>query len=196
MNLQIVLGGFLGMLLVACMMASTAYTKPLVPENCSYNNTDILCHKSVQNSRSAVKLLRDLMKDRLASYLSYNGIGKNQCIYTGLEDRFLLHAVNESERLIEIQKVLVFIDASLREITREQREFNPNLRTFHSELEGTASQIASLASNVACLMCERYSTPVKVEVPQLHRPPGVFRQKQWSCLVLSNSALFFTRDII
>ncbi|MGH0178220.1 UNVERIFIED_CONTAM: hypothetical protein FKN15_076589 [Acipenser sinensis] len=58
----------LGMLLVVCMMASTAYTKPVAPESCSYNNTDILCHKSLQNSRSAVTLLRGLMKNLLASY--------------------------------------------------------------------------------------------------------------------------------
>ncbi|XP_058851634.1 leukemia inhibitory factor-like [Acipenser ruthenus] len=188
--------GILGMLLVVCMMASTAYTKPVAPESCRYNNTDILCHKSLQNSKSAVPLLRDLMKNLLASYLSFNVQGMNEDICTSLADRFLPHGVVESERLIQIQKVLAFMHASLREITREQQEFNPNCKTFHSELEAVASQIASLASNVACMMCERHNTPVTVEVPQLNRPSGVFRQKQWSCSVLSKSALFFRPDLI
>nr|XP_006136764.1 leukemia inhibitory factor [Pelodiscus sinensis] len=69
------------------------------------------------------------------------------------------HANRTSPRkdvLVALYQVVVFLNASLGNITRDQKELNPEAQDLLERLHNTTKTARGLFSNLTCLLCTKY----------------------------------------
>lgn len=88
------------------------------------------------------------------------------------------------EILVALYKILIFFNASLGNITKDQEDLGPQ-KELLIHLKNTTSTTRGLISNLTCLLCSRYNvTRVDVIYGKSTETDGVLEKKLHGCQVL------------
>ncbi|XP_070618440.1 leukemia inhibitory factor [Erythrolamprus reginae] len=99
-------------------------------------------------------------------------------------------SLSDKERVINLYKIFVFFNASLDNITKDQRSFESteSKEDLLRRLRNTTNNTAGLLSNLTCLLCSKYNvTHVDVTYGN-HSSTEVFEKKQKGCQTLRKYA--------
>uniref|UniRef100_K7F620 Leukemia inhibitory factor n=1 Tax=Pelodiscus sinensis TaxID=13735 RepID=K7F620_PELSI len=94
------------------------------------------------------------------------------------------HANRTSPRkdvLVALYQVVVFLNASLGNITRDQKELNPEAQDLLERLHNTTKTARGLFSNLTCLLCTKYrvdQVDVLFPISPLHANQSLFQEEK------------------
>ncbi|XP_061459243.1 leukemia inhibitory factor [Rhineura floridana] len=105
------------------------------------------------------------------------------CVSEDTFPSFVNQTSKEKEMLVALYKISVFFNASLGNITRDQKNRDSNQKDLLERLGKTSSATRGLLANLTCLLCSKYKVS-NVEVTYGSDKKAEFERKRQGCWVL------------
>ncbi|KAG8455624.1 hypothetical protein GDO86_001723 [Hymenochirus boettgeri] len=152
--------------------------------DCNDNTTQIGCqiHYKLKELASEARHLFDLYVEGQG----FNRLKVDQiCDIVNVHfPKFDVNNTSEKEKMVELFQIFSYLNASVGNITKDQKELNPKKEKMLRELNKTLYGIKGILSNLSCFLCKRYHvTHVNVHygTPSAHNK---LDQKLKGCKVL------------
>nr|XP_033811901.1 leukemia inhibitory factor [Geotrypetes seraphini] len=143
-------------------------------------------NNTMQQLRSQLQILNNSAKSLYGTYVDSQGVREEICKPTGIDfPSFHMNGTHGKPRMVELYKLFVYMNASLGNITRDQKDLNPTDKNLLMLLRNTTTTIRGVISNLTCLLCEKYKvTDVDVVYGRSTKGSNTFDKKQHGCQVL------------
>ncbi|XP_074869137.1 leukemia inhibitory factor [Carettochelys insculpta] len=179
------------LLLIHCRLAE-GKALPVNTPSPMCENLHLCKHNVVEQTHKLVASLNETAQRLFSVYLAFQGDAFSSHmdeVCNANTSYFPAFHVNRTshkkEIMVALYRVSVFLNASLGNITRDQKELNPTAKELLEQLHNTTKTTRGLISNLTCLLCTKYSVShVDVTYGKNSKDIGTFKKKQQGCQVL------------
>ncbi|XP_030074082.1 leukemia inhibitory factor [Microcaecilia unicolor] len=140
----------------------------------------------MEQLRHQLNILNSTAKSLYETYKYKQQFDDELCRPTDIDfPSFHMNGTHGKERMVELYKVFIYMNASLGNITRDQNDLNPEAKDLLTLLRNTTAIIRGVISNLTCLLCEKYKvTDVDVVYGRSTKGSNIFNKKKQGCEVL------------